>query len=369
MKRYNEYGLWKPYLSKDNYDEISKDIKSLELSDDVKDVLFYVRYTNSDVIEFVVKTYLELPKQLLSFSKYNIEFYRCDHIYEYCKTKQLNIYDCSFPLEDTNIDTISRGLRIISIEMNKVAFFFDVPLSWRLKYKSRETKLISKTPTLEKLLSLDVPGEFSNSVSDRIFLNAAAEWYRIGNYSDDIVVAFSAYYFALETLVFAKTNENVDLNMENTYVKSDVSKCFDEIISSQLPKEEIIRKLNADCLGSNRDKTIWFIKQIFGDKNQNVNEFTNDKKSLYSIRCKIVHGHKDSLSNESISLIMNKLPVLKRILREIMIRICFYLQPSDPLPDLKMPITWRGLTGDPRQDEIVPSTEGFDYRIRPEWCE
>lgn len=254
MNRYNEYGYWKPYSDIPDYLGFHKKIYSMNLPEDVKDVLFYCKHTNCCVIEFVVKTYLELPYPSTDFSIYTINMFKCEHIYEYCKTRQLCVYDCTFPLENDGIDTITKALNNISIEMNRLAFYYDAPLTWRLKYKDKERNPVSISPSDDFLKNNPIPAYLTNINQDRVYLNMAAEWYRIANISSDLFVAFSAYYFALETLIFAKTDCGANFNISVEYIKKDAETCFDSIIKSQKTKSEIIKELYFDCFGSNKDR-------------------------------------------------------------------------------------------------------------------
>ncbi|MCJ7515190.1 MAG: hypothetical protein MUO89_04355, partial [Dehalococcoidia bacterium] len=132
--RYNKLGEWKPLI----YPARSKTTtslqrKALSLSEDeeIQGVLFYIMCTGHQVIEFVVKTDIEIPYEDVVFGE-TIHLWKCPKLDE---IQNYRIYDGTYYLSSFDPQQIKTGISRIGIALNRMAFVYSAEIQWKLKYK------------------------------------------------------------------------------------------------------------------------------------------------------------------------------------------------------------------------------------------
>lgn len=369
--RYNKLGEWKPIIYPVNSEPLQREILSLSEDEDVQGVLFYMMCTGHRVIEFVVRTTIELPIESITFGE-KFYLWKCPYV-----EGNVFVYDGWLELDSVKSEDIKSSIDKINKVVNLMTFAYGASVDWRLKYKMVSSSSGYATPSKEDLNLLKSIFQNFQCIED-VILNAAIDWFNRGSTSKNIFTKFLCFYIALESVAIAVAEGEADLGLdyskgnkkeEQNKKKIECIKLkFDSIYSEDPIK--FVERAYFDCVKSLTHNIKQVAELVFGPGHKYLKLLfeKQDGYSLTDIRGNIAHG-KATIDE---ALVRNRIQEIKKISKEFLIRILFQLKPAAPLP------SWSGshrvslLTTDPRTimvtttDKIFPKS---DWKIRPEWCE
>ncbi len=379
--RYNENGQWKPLIFPGDSKIIEKDLNSFSEDPDVKSALFYMRCTGHKVIEFVVRTNIELPWKNTTFSD-DFHLWKCSPIEDdkFCDPN-ICVYDGWIDIKDTEPEAIKSALLRIKLGINRLAFAYDSSVVWRLKYSGILELQGKPTPSEDDLDLLDSLLKRFPNTEDGDYLEMAIEWYNSGNSSNNVFNEFLCYYIAMECVAVPIAERKVDFGFKfqkksKPERAKDRDSCIQKFYEKYYAEDRgrFIRESYFDCIVSLKEKTKAVIEVVFGSGHSYLDDLFSkrDGFSLSDIRSKLAHGSFTLLSVEERNIVRDRRHEIKTIVRELLFRLIFSLKPSEEIP------AWSGYhkaamdTSDPRNTKVASQDSMFpnkDWRIRPEWCD
>jgi hypothetical protein len=378
--RYNPLGKWKPIIYEGPTGSITR--RAQELSDNlpVQGILFYMMCTGHKVIEFVVRTTLDLPvEKAVAFGStvHPVNLWKCPEATG--GHRNLRIYDGWVNLETGSVEEIEEALFRVAVALNRLAFTFGVALDWQLKYSGviEHTGMGLATPPKEDLpfldrVLVDLPHQ----------LDQAVDWYNRGRASVNPFAAFLCCFVAFEIIATAAYESEVDLGVQ---VSKDPpatrrvkrARCIEAKHSELFDSDptQFVIEAYFQCVDSLSQRRQKVAELVFGMGHPHLSklfERDGDEPSLSDIRNYIAHGTLSLVNRDQAALVRRRLPEIAIIVKEFLLRLALRLKPTDAVPD------WSGehriafSLSDPRNtkvastDEMLPQT---DWSIRPEWCE
>lgn len=378
--RYNRLCEWKPIIYPGKADTIKKNCEELSDDTEVQGAFFYMMCTGYQVIEFVISTPLDIPIMNEVVLGSYIHLWKCPPLTK--SSKSILIYDCwfdlsSFPLEP---DYIKAAIDAINRAVNRIAFIYDAPVNWCLKYPmSTEFKGCAK-PNKEDLKLLDrIFRKLPPFEEDVYILEYSIDWYIRGKSSKNIFTKFLCFYISIESCTIAITEGKAGFGLK--YYKKSRSerkegriKCirrFMELYKSNPIK--FVEKSYFDCVIGLAKRTRQITQLVFGKDNKAYKLLFKKKDgySLSDIRSKLAHGSFTYIDKEHVKIVRSRLPEIEEISKEFLIRLIFNLKPNEKIPtwskEYRMPVDFK----DPRNIQVC-SKESIlqtkDWRIRPAWC-
>ena len=380
--RYNELGEWKPIVFPGDFNPLDKEAHELSDDPDVQGIIFYILTTGYRVIEFVVRTSISLPLDNISFGD-RLHLWKCQPL-ESISSENLNfvIYDGWYELASIEPDDIRTAITTIGIGINRLAFIYNSPINWRLKYGDRGIHYGCAKPSKNDLKILNKILKDFPLNNDAIILDAALDWYNRGRSSKNIFMSFLSYYIAIESVCIAVAENRAELGLEySREPRSDRRKnrieCIDNLYITLYEKDpiEFVETAYFECIQSLKEKTKKVTELVFGPDHDYIKVLfnkTSDGYSLSDIRGKLAHGGITLIDWKDESLVRNRIYEIEKISNEFIIRIIFGLKPSDHIPSWSQEHFTTVITSDPRMTHAVTRLDAFpnkDWRIKPEWCE
>jgi hypothetical protein len=361
--RYNRDGQWKPIAGPMAIEALSEEARSLSEDPDVQGCLFYTLSTGFRVIEFVVRANIDLPHEQVSFGN-QLHLWKCPLSDDEMRSNNnFKLYDGWFEIESVDPDQIRHSLAMIDVALNRLAFAYDVHLSWRVKYRleleQQPLWVPSKDDThLINSLLKDFP-----QTDDAVVLDAALDWFRRGQASRNTFTAFLCYYIALESVALAVAEGEADLGLnyhrqDKTARKQERLSCIREkhdLLYDANP-QEFVEEAYFDCVVGLAKRTRRVAELVFSAKNPNVELlFTKgiDGHSLSSIRSVLAHGKFVLLDADDRKIVRRRVREIARISKEFLTRIIFGLKPDDPLPTWSRKFSDTLHFADPRSTKFV----------------
>jgi hypothetical protein len=379
--RYNKFGEWKPLIYPGKTDHLEKEARKLSDDPDVQGALFYMMCTGYRVIEFVVRTEIELPIQNISYGE-KFHLWKCPSLYSDESYRQnVIIYDGWLELESVAPEDIRSAIDTIGILLNRFAFTYNAFLNWRLKYTvileggGRAKPSEDDIKILEKML-------FNfHSTADSMVLDAAIDWYNIGKSSHNIFTSFLCYYIALESvaIVVADGKASLDLSFSQKPKKDRKNEriaCINDLHDRIYATEPIqfIKDAYFNCIYGLKRKTKEVVELVFGPEHNYIKALfqKRDGYSLSDIRGRLAHGDVTLLDRKDEMLVNSRVHEIEKISREFLTRILLSLKSTDSLPSWSQNFQVSFLTADPRTTLVASTDKMFpnnDWRIKPEWCD
>lgn len=380
--RYNPMGEWKPIVAPEAVATLSDEARTLSDDPDVQGALFYILSTGFRVIEFVVRTNIDLPHEEVRFGE-NFHLWKCPPLDE---TPQSNsnfrIYDGWVDLESVEPDYVRHAIAMIGVALNRMAFAYDASLHWRIKYRLHVGEEPLWTPNEEDTHLINALLKDFPKADDSITLDSALDWYARGRASRNVFTAFLCYYVALESVARAVADGKADFGLG--YRKETKSErrqarltCIKEKHDAlyEIDPARFITEAYFDCIVGLKEKTKRVTELVFGPEHPYLKllfEKDEDGHSLNSIRGELAHGGVTLMDRDHEKLVRSRLHEIADISKEFLTRLIFFLKPEDSLP------SWSGRFSnamqftDPRSTMFVNSEVPLidkDWRIRPEWCD
>ncbi len=382
--RYNRLGEWKPLFCTNDLDAINSKVSLLSNDLDVQGTLLYIFVTDKRVLEFVVRTTLQLPVDHFSFGN-DFHLWLCPsaQIGATYEGRNVNIYDGWHNLQAPDPNEIDQTIHNINRIMNRLAFAFGATVDWRVKYSKVNHTVASVKPSHEDLDILrTILSDSSDSIQD-VILDAAIDWYNRGTTSRNPFTAFLCFYIALESIVIAITSGETRFGLDHTLptnpeqreVRNECIKSLHDSLYQENPAQ-FVRDAYFDCVVPLAKRTRQVMELVFGSEHSYFKLLfdKNDGQSLADIRSEIAHGRITAANKEDEKLIKSRLPEMDKISHEFLNRI-IALSRSTPINNIP---GWSGLFSlemdftDPRVDLITSDNQAIerhDWKIKPEWCD
>ena len=380
--RYNPIGEWRPIVAPEAAVTLSEEARSLSDDPDVQGALFYILSTGYRVIEFVVRTNIDLPHKEVRFGS-KLHLWKCPPAVENpLSNSNQYIYDGWFDLDSVEPEKVRHAIAMIGVALNRMAFAYDASLNWRIKYRLHIdgeplwTPDEADTHLLNSLLK-----DFPQS-EDAIILDAALDWYARGRASRNIFTAFLCYYIALESVAIAVANGDADFGLGyrkegKAELRQSRLECIKEKYEALYTKAPVrfVEEAYFDCVVGLKKKTKRIIELVFGPKHPYLDllfEKGADGHSLNSIRGELAHGGVTLMDRDHEKLVGNRLREIAEISKEFLTRLIFNLKPVDTLPSWSSRFTNPMNFTDPRSTMFVNNETLLvdkNWRIRPEWCD
>jgi len=364
--RYNRVGEWKPIVAPMAVATLAEECRARSDDPDIQGALFYLLSTGFRVIEFVVRTNVDLPHEEVSFGR-SLHLWKCPPLEENpLANSNFRIYDGWFDLESADTDYIRHATAMIGVALNRMAFGGE-------KFWAPNEE---DTGLLNSLLK-----DFPQS-DDAVVLDAAIDWYTRARSSQNVFTAFLCYYVAIECVARAVADGNADFGLgfhrkskaERRRTRVECIQEMHERLYSEDP-EMFIREAYFNCVVGLKEKTRRVAELVFGQDHPHLKllfEKGPDGHSLNSIRGELAHGGVTLIDSDHEKLVRGRLREVASISKEFLTRLIFFLKPADPLPTWSRSFIDSTYFTDPRSTMFVNSEVPIadkDWRIRPEWCD
>jgi len=379
--RYNKLGEWKPIIYPGESKSLERDALSMSDDPDVSGSIFYMMCTGHRVIEFVVRTSIEMPLKSFSFGK-QLHFFKCPFHNDIPNTyPNLRIYDGWLELDSIDPEHIRASIAEIGVGINRMAFAYNQRADWRIKYRMTMSPGSCATPSKDDLRVLDkILREFPKT-EDAIVLDAAIDWYNRGKLSRNVFTSYLCNYIALESVAIAVADGNADLGLD--YHRKNKQKrkqkrieCIQEKYNEvyETDPERFVREAYFDCIHGTTRKVRQITEKVFGADHKYYKSLFEEKEglSLSDIRSNIAHGEFTLIDKKNEALVRKRLHEIDEICKEFLVRIIFLLKPKESLPQWSQMFDSYISSFDPRNTLVVTKKsmlQNNDWSIRPEWCD
>ena len=376
--KYSPKGEWKPIIYPAKTERIDKILREKNVDEQVEDCLFYILTTGYRVIEFAAKIKVKLADDEINFPN-GVNLYLCR---EKDKINAIGqnyfIYDGWLKLSDDTEATIRKGIDTIALTMNTLSLAFESPVSWTLKYTTRNHSRGYAQPSkddlelLRKLLQCE----------GQKYLRSAMEWYTRGQKADEVHAKFICFWIALEGLAQSIYHEqstiwNIVKDSSETR-NSNAKQWFKQYLEAfeNCDLLSIFREGYFEFTMPIRKRLESVLKGVFGSQDKVVDYIFKQKEdnlTIWSLRGKLVHhGILSDWGFVDEQIVVKRIGLLDEIAREFILRVALKLQPNEKVPK------WKRLFGlamsgfDPRScmvtshERILPTG---DWKIKPEWIE
>lgn len=382
--RYNKIGEWKPLIFMGDSEVLKKEIQEETKEENDKRIygaLFYIKATSCNSIEFIVKTHFKIPSDFQQIGSQfgKIQLHKLDFS-GYDNLANIQIYDGTLELTEIDVDAIKNGLSFIDVTLHRLAFRLDTKVEWFIKYPHNNDDPDSIIDLTEEHVQL--LGEYLTENlkgHDSIIFDMAISWYMNGNNSNNPFVSFLSYCIAMESLVDKFRNGKMEICAKYGVkkpkkIETDLLNCI-QIKHDQLyatdPKQ-FIEEAYFDCIGSIQKKLRQTIEIVFGIDHEHIKLFFDKKGgySLYDLRSKLAHGSFASLDSEHVELIKKRLPDIKHIAYQFILRLSTATLKNEKPKNINSSRSFSILFSSPKGTGVTNTLNMFpnkDWRIKPEW--
>ncbi len=380
--RYNKLGEWKPIIYPGDADSLLREAFSQSEDRDVQGALFYIMSTGHRVIEFVVRTKIDMPSEWVNFSE-TLHLWKCPLPEEApYSDRDIRIYDGWVKLDSIEPEDIRHMIALIGVAVNRMAFAFNSAADWRVKYRSGESNSGLATPSEQDMHVLDSLFRDFPATDDAILLDAAIDWYTRGKSSQNVLTAFLCYYVAIESVAVAIADGKADFGLG--YRKGNKAErrqrrntCIQEKHNQLYASDpaRFVSEAYFECITGLKEKTRRVADMVFGKDHPYIKvlfEKEGESHSLSGIRSEVAHGGLALIDRDHERLVRKHIDEMARISKEFLTRIIFFLKPGDSLPSWSNRFRGSMHFGDPRatlfttREDALPNSE---WRIKPEWCD
>ena len=290
--KYNADGEWKPIVYSGDSD-IAKDAAESASEDwDVQGIFFYMYTTGFPVIEFVLKTKMELPDNPTELN--GVHFLRVETGNEMLMNEY--IYDGWVRFEDLTEAGIKEALDLIRLTIEGLTFTFGVSAKWELKYKLRHNHRGVSIPSTADIKAANQLLTSIDKSPDKDILMAAVSWFNLGAKTDNPILAFVCCYTAIESLARKLAEGKLEAS---AFFKTKVTKLtdeeilkeYDELYKAHYPADIkiLLRKGYFDIHETLNRSVKSAFDSVYGEKHGAYKAMFNGKTGLVGLRGSIVH--------------------------------------------------------------------------------
>jgi hypothetical protein len=385
--RYNLPGEWKPIVYPGNSDQIQKDALAVSDDPDVQGIFFYMMCTGHRVIEFVIRTNIDLPVEgWFSFGE-GFFLWKCpipDIKAEPHINQNSMLYDGWFQLKEIDIEYVRSAVEAISMVANRMAFVYNAQVDWILKYRMRRSvqRALAKPDKADLDLLNSIFRNFPTT-EESIVLDAAIDWYNHGRKAKNVLTEFLAYYIAMESVAVAIFEGAADFGLgiapEGKIARREsIRKCVGALHDDTYSVDPIlfVRTAYFDCLQSLKKQTRTVVERIFGEDHRFIKALfqktDSESECLNGLRARIAHGRASLVDEKEMKAIRYRVAEIEHISREFLTRLILRLKPVDAVPSWSNTFLYGMSMADPRTTAIVSDDKALptqDWRIRSEWLD
>lgn len=382
--RYNNAGEWKPLTYSGNLHDLNKEINELvkdEYDKRIYGALYYIKATSCVSIEFIVKTYFEIPGDFQQIgSQYGkIQLHKVNFSADYVNIENMQVYDGTLELPGDSIEDIKSGLAFIDVTLHRLVFGMDTKLEWFMKYPHHDNNpkgLLHLTDEdmsiLKEYLTENLKGE------DSLIFDVVISWYINGSNSNNVFISFLNYCIAMESLADSFLSGKMEISakfgvQDEVKNKQDlvsaIKEKHDELYESE--PEKFLREAYSELIGIQR-KLRKAMEIVFGEEHKYISLFFDKKDGyrMYDLRSNLAHGSFNSLDVEHKKIIESRLVTLKEIAYDFIYRISTGTLKDELPKKIKPQVSISFLFSTPRGTGIASSLNLFpnkDWKIKPEW--
>lgn len=298
----------------------------------------------------------------------------------------LQAYDCSlgFKCDATKVteEIIEEGLEFIDVVLHRLAFSLDSKIEWFIKYNYSDSSSGIKQISVDDCdRALNVVCKFKES--DSLLLDVAVSWYLDGNRATSPFSKYLNYYVALEGLALKLFSGEMEASAfygikrkSKRGRKEEREKCIKTLFDSKGISnitEEDIKKAYSGCILGNYKKTLDALILVFGEDSSYVKEFSDrvNKPNLYDLRNNIAHGAFTLLDAKHVLEIEERLPDLKRLVKNFILRVLNNVKQEEKLEHINPSFSVSVNLADPRATGLFRGDSmrfpHNDWKIRIEW--
>lgn len=370
--KYNEIGTWRPIVYPGNYDKLQQEAHDASEDRRVQGALFYMYTTGYRVLEFAVKTKIDLGEKCIFPGEI--------HMVRVGKDEDLEneiIYDGWINLKDGSVNTVSETLDVIQRTMSGLAFAYRSSVIWESKYS-----LYGNEPAAALLQKKDFKP--LNALLGKIqeykdpIIDASLDWFLRGTTSGNKFNEFLCYHIAIEGLAVKlmegklPTSANFGVSKKTTTEKDKLKiKCIEEYYAQYYSTDPIEFVKNVvDCIGSIRIHLEDALKKVFGENNPIIKEYFEGQESILNIRGRITHGDFSEWNKTQANLVFSKLHRVKLISRAFLFRVILGLKPNEKVPKLSTTFRFSVNMTSPKGALVTSSLKFIpknDWIIKAEW--
>lgn len=374
--RYNDPEEWKPLEYKGSSDLIQKEAKEKSEDERIQNVFFYMLATGYPVIEFAARTAIKLPKK-------ETEIEGDIHLLRVGDEAQLAnefIYDGTLRLKDTSVEGVRIGIESIQRSMESLGFAFDKEIRWRLKYGMYNHTRGSAQPNEKDLKFLNQLIENSNEEKE-LAIDAAINWYNLGNTIQNPLNAFLCYHISIEGLAAKlaqgklKASASYGLAKESKPErKKRIKAVFDNYYAAYYSTdiEKMIKESYFEGIVPIKHYLEQALTAVFGQGNPVLNDYFEKDEGIWDVRGKLVHEVYSEWHPEEYAKVQRKLHDLQQISKAFITRVALQIPAGEKRP------TWSGMHAmsssmdNPTSTMIVTHIQlmsGKDWKIKAEWID
>ena len=337
--------------------------------------------TAHQIIEFAVRTNLELPWQDITFGEVlHLRKYQHSTI-----PSNVFVYDGTYHLDSFDPTEVETAISVIGLTLNTITFTYNTTLAWTLKYNIFNRSQTSyAAPEENDLDFLKTVLEKYPRNKDGLILNSAIDWHNRGTAARDVFAEFLCYYRAIESIVSSVYSGKAvfDLGFEKSTREKSKQRsveCIEQKYNALYDKDKFrfVTSAYTECIQGAHARTREVLQLVFGQDSRHIkdlleNQKGNNRPSLYQIRSSIAHGNLTLLQKDDVEFVRTRVLDIKRISEELIIRLACSLKTSDELPRRSQSRRMAMSGYDPRTYLVVNTEDVFpkdvDWAIKPEWC-
>jgi hypothetical protein len=372
--RYNRPGEWKPLVFPADWEPYMKKAREQSDRSEVQGALFYMFVTGHHAIEFVVRTNLELPHELVSFGAGRVELQRV----ALSEPSNELMYDGTIFGPSPNADAIEEALDGLQALLNRLAYAFDAAIDWVPKYdvvirtRGRPAPTDGDLALLDRLLAVaDAPGQAA--------INEAIDWYNRGRTATNEFVAFLCTYIAFERLATAiwqgdlagPHSLRIPTRAQRRAETRDCIIALHDALYADDPAR-FVREAYFECVVGLTKQVRQVATSLFGADSRHVALLYEERDgySLAKLRSDLAHGRISIGDRSARHVVRERLADIQEVARAFLLRAALGLEPAEELPSWSQNHQLSIAFVDPRSTLCTTSLEHLpasDWLIRPEW--
>ncbi len=378
--RYNAFGEWKPIAYPGDYAPLEKAASAASDDPDVQGALLYMMCTGHRIIEFVVKTAIDLPYDAVTFHQ-DFHLYKCPPQDDWPHAdRNIRLYDGWIDVQQPDAEGIRMAIDRVQVGVNRLAFAYGAPASWCLKYTALAPSGVCATPSDQDTSILDSMLREFPTAEESYSLDCAVDWYNRGTASRNVFVQFLCFYIAFESLAVAIADGRADFGVGYPHEDAEDQELrkieelrakHDELYQSD--PIGFVREARRICDTGDTSKARSVAAHIFGVGDSRYKALFSGKDSLTRLRGRLAHGNAALIDKEQVDVIRHHVGDMAHVSKEFLMRVIFAAKKGDPLPSWSAHYSKTHWGGDPRVTLVIApdlsSIPNSDWRIRPEWCD
>lgn len=376
--RYNQIGEWMPIIYPGESSHLQQKAYDAIEEDRIQGVLFYVYTTCHWAIEFVAKMAVKLPDEYIELpGQVHLHLVKKEDDHDFSNEY---VYDGTYFLNDTSIDSIKIGLDLIQRAMEGIAFAYDNPVKWQVKYTIKSHQKGAAAPDKKDMTLLKKVIKATQELND-ITVDTAISWYRLGQLTDDKLNAFLCFHIAIEGLAVKLANGDLaaskffglqaeDKATHEIRVKNTFDEYYKNYYTTNIKK--LINDSYFDCLGTITANMKRAFVAVFGKDNPVIDEYFKGEKSLNSLRGQLAHGEYSDWHYDQYIEVWKKLSDIEEIAKAFITRVVLQIKPGNKRPTWQRTHSVSVGMDNPKGSLVASRLDIFptkDWRIKADWID